>query len=660
MADIETTADPLRFDDAVGWFRQRVPVTDSEYAALGAAAKSRAFKVAGAAHLDLVTDVWDALDRALDQGTDLRDFQEQVGDRLQNAWGGSVENPGWRLQTIFRTNVQSAYQAGHYKQAQEFLDDRPAWLFIGVHDDRQSEVCQEIEEHLGGKALPADDPFWKEAYPPNHHCCRSGVATLTAEQAEQIGYAHSAPTTRPDKGFRGVPGEDDWSPDPEDYPDELQPLVKERLATAKTFEQEAREKAQQAAHEQEAAREAAIRRAQAEAAAQAEAEAQASAKAIEEAQAKAAAEYQAAKADQLAAEAEAQAKAKAAAEAQKQAKAKAAAKAAADAKAKAAAAARKAKAEADAKADADAQARANVPVKVPAASKAPTGFEESDSLKAHAAELRGKAEQASKARAATLRGEAAFLESKADRLRSIEAGRQLQQTFEQFGSFNGAEFHAAAANIQDADDEKGLSEARSHVQRALQDLGIGLGKGRHSRNSKVDIGELRGSVAAIAHWDGTVTVNRKKLHDRYGLLETLVHEECHMASPLAEEAYCGIGTMLEEGATELVSRNLSHVVLRKPVIDFHDNTWDIQGAYPHRQRAILQSFITASGLDPRQGMRTVVQSILKAYRSPEPMRSAAQYARLIAKEAGLDSAQADAFWNELRKQYSEVMMDPNA
>ncbi|MFN3267288.1 MAG: hypothetical protein ACK41E_10685, partial [Deinococcales bacterium] len=56
------------FEAAVSWLRNRVVISDKEYAALTARAKRRAFSVAGVKQLDLIQDVLDAVDKAVAQG----------------------------------------------------------------------------------------------------------------------------------------------------------------------------------------------------------------------------------------------------------------------------------------------------------------------------------------------------------------------------------------------------------------------------------------------------------------------------------------------------------------------------------------------------------------------------------------------------------------
>jgi SPP1 gp7 family putative phage head morphogenesis protein len=214
-------------DAAAAWFRARVPMTDSEHAELDDRAQSRAFSVAGAAQLRLVADVWDSIDAAIEQGTTLEDFADEVGDKLYAAWGG--EDP-WRLETIFRTNVQSAYSAGRYFEMNEpaVKKMRPFWRFDAIMDDATTDICADAE----GVTLDADDPFWATHTPPLHFNCRSAIVSLATDdvaEGDLTGDTSHAPEAQ--DGFGDAPQPDDfYAPDLSGYPSELVQILQQRQA----------------------------------------------------------------------------------------------------------------------------------------------------------------------------------------------------------------------------------------------------------------------------------------------------------------------------------------------------------------------------------------------------------------------------------------------
>lgn len=210
--------------EAVDWFRARVPVRPELWRVLDAKAQRRAFTVAGATELDLVTQVWRAIDRAIAQGTDFRAFRDAVGSALARDWGGAA--PG-RLETVFRNNMQLAYAAGRYAQMTEpdIIADRPYWRFEAILDSRTTPICRPLD----GMTLLASDPYWKSHYPPLHHQCRSGVTTLSEEQARG---AHTAvpASDAPQTGWGAFPDLTEWSLDLADYPPQLRAAYERKHA----------------------------------------------------------------------------------------------------------------------------------------------------------------------------------------------------------------------------------------------------------------------------------------------------------------------------------------------------------------------------------------------------------------------------------------------
>ena len=192
-------------------------MTPDEYRALEDRARRKAFTVAGVMDLDLLNDTFKALDKAVAEGTTFETFAREVGEKLEATWGKA---DSVRLQTIFSTNVLSAYSAGRYKQLTDpdVLAERPYWFFDSVLDGRTSEICK----HLDGTIRPADDPFWQTATPPLHHRCRSGLISLTEAEANSRGVTEKPPKPLPASGFGKPPGVEEWQPKLDKYPQELQ------------------------------------------------------------------------------------------------------------------------------------------------------------------------------------------------------------------------------------------------------------------------------------------------------------------------------------------------------------------------------------------------------------------------------------------------------
>jgi len=221
----EPPPDPFRFDEAVKAFRARVPMTDEAFKAIGEELHARALTVAGVTHLDVVADVWAAVDKAVAKGTTFAEFKKEVREKLVREWG--AEKPG-RLENIFRTNVQRAYGAGSVQQLQApaVLRRRPFWRLSVILDGRTSPICSS----LANLTLPASDPSWFGRKPPLHFKCRSKLIPLTAAQAAAMGVTTDVPETTAQNGF-GEPSAP-WEPDLSKYPPDLVAVYQEKLKKA--------------------------------------------------------------------------------------------------------------------------------------------------------------------------------------------------------------------------------------------------------------------------------------------------------------------------------------------------------------------------------------------------------------------------------------------
>jgi len=220
--------DPLKFDAAIEALRKKVAITDAEWAALEEAERQYAFKVANVAQIDVIADVFEAIQRAIDDGTTLDQFAADIGPALENAWGAQ---DAARIENVFRTNVMGAYNAGRHEEQQAVSDTRPYWRADVVLDDRTSDdICDPIGR--ANVVLPVDHPWWQTHYPPLHYNCRTVVTSLTAEQAQREGISSNGPNVRALPGFGTPPagsGGGDWEPEIRDYPPALRGALKDAL-----------------------------------------------------------------------------------------------------------------------------------------------------------------------------------------------------------------------------------------------------------------------------------------------------------------------------------------------------------------------------------------------------------------------------------------------
>ncbi len=176
-------ADPSKFHEAIAAFRRRDPITDDQLDVLTEVERERAFWVAGVTDADLVQQVYDEIDRAISDGTTLEDFKAAVGESLFDAWGAP---DAFRVETVFRTNVMTSYNAGRSAMMTEpvVLESRPFWRCDRMHGgDHKHEEPSHICREMDGVIRPADDPIWTKNHPPFHHCCGCVLSPLSKTEA---------------------------------------------------------------------------------------------------------------------------------------------------------------------------------------------------------------------------------------------------------------------------------------------------------------------------------------------------------------------------------------------------------------------------------------------------------------------------------------------
>lgn len=210
----------LTFQEAADYFKERVPVTASQFYKISEQYRSLAFTVSGYTKAHILKKFYDELQTALEDGTTLSQFRSNMNEFLE-ANGYEGLDP-LQADNIFRTNIQTAYNVGHYQKMTDptVMKLRPYWQYDAVNDShtRPSHLM------MDGKVFPADSPVWDTWYPPNGFRCRCKVRTLSQRQVEQRGLTveAAAPSAlRPDPQFDTNPAKVRFTPDMKDYPASL-------------------------------------------------------------------------------------------------------------------------------------------------------------------------------------------------------------------------------------------------------------------------------------------------------------------------------------------------------------------------------------------------------------------------------------------------------
>lgn len=185
-------------DKAISFFKAKGLQPTFSYADMLGASHAHAFTVAKMMDVDMLGQLRASLDSALANGTGFKEWKDSILPVLHaGGWAGrkAVKDPltgqdvvteitaPWRLETIFRTNMQSAYAAGNWQEIVAQKDVAPFLMYDAVDDFRTRPLHRAWDRTI----LPVTSNWWKTHYPPNGYNCRCGVIQLDADQAKSLG-----------------------------------------------------------------------------------------------------------------------------------------------------------------------------------------------------------------------------------------------------------------------------------------------------------------------------------------------------------------------------------------------------------------------------------------------------------------------------------------
>jgi len=176
-------------ETAIAYFTAKGLKPTFSYMDMLGEAHDQAFTVAKMMDVDLLGQVRKSLDDALTTGESFAEWKRKLQPTLEKAgWlgkdadGNQLGSP-WRLETIFRTNMQTAYAVGQWEEIVEQAEVAPFLMYDAVDDSRTR------PEHAAWdrKVLPVTHKWWQSHFPPNGYNCRCSVIQLDAEEVEALG-----------------------------------------------------------------------------------------------------------------------------------------------------------------------------------------------------------------------------------------------------------------------------------------------------------------------------------------------------------------------------------------------------------------------------------------------------------------------------------------
>lgn len=183
-------------------------MTAENYRNLTESEIAKVYTIAKMTDLDMLQDIKSSLIQAAEQGKPFGAWKKDLLQHLANkGWlhpnghngkdiidpkTGEIFGTPRRLDVIYRTNMQAAYNAGQYQTYMADVDNRPYWQYDAVGDNR----TRPAHAAMDGLVYRYDDPFWATFYPPNGYRCRCSVMALSARDVERVGFALSVSNER--------------------------------------------------------------------------------------------------------------------------------------------------------------------------------------------------------------------------------------------------------------------------------------------------------------------------------------------------------------------------------------------------------------------------------------------------------------------------------
>ncbi len=200
MIDQALDITPLPPEKAIAWFTAKGFQFSWDWAEMWQEVHASKFTVAKVTKADILQDIFDAVKKAMADGTTFEQFKKDLIPTLQQkGWWGKQEaidtatgemsivqlGSQYRLKTIFNVNIQTSLQVGHYQAMTDpdVLKARPFWRYSAVMDAH----TRPIHKFWNGTVLPADSPWWDTHYPPNGWNCRCMVVSMSMREIQRDG-----------------------------------------------------------------------------------------------------------------------------------------------------------------------------------------------------------------------------------------------------------------------------------------------------------------------------------------------------------------------------------------------------------------------------------------------------------------------------------------
>ena len=199
---------------AINYVKRKLPVSTGPWDTLKHGEHVHAFTVAHSTTANVIDDLFDIMTKSMQQGTGLGDFKRDMRALMaERGWYGRPDKTAkdtryinWRLDTIYQTNILTAYSAGETREMLKTAHLYPYWQY----QQMQRPSKRESHSPFHGMILRYDELFWSTGTPPNGWGCQCYRNQLTQSQAKALG----GPSTPPPTNIQNSAIPKEWRYDP--------------------------------------------------------------------------------------------------------------------------------------------------------------------------------------------------------------------------------------------------------------------------------------------------------------------------------------------------------------------------------------------------------------------------------------------------------------
>ena len=166
-------------------------------------ARQKYFWIKRVTDVNVTEKIFKQMSNTLENGGTFKEWKKDVDNILSQS--GLTLNEGY-LKTVFRTNMNHAYNAGIYMKMDKYKERYPYYQYCGTLDGREQEHTRE----LNGKIFKIGTPEADKYFPPNGFNCRCYTISLTADEVNPDEVVGNGDINQDVGSFAGNIGNDEY------------------------------------------------------------------------------------------------------------------------------------------------------------------------------------------------------------------------------------------------------------------------------------------------------------------------------------------------------------------------------------------------------------------------------------------------------------------